>query len=57
LFLVDEATAKSKYNIFEKTTEISLKYSYPVLWIFKTLFCNRGTRYRAKTRRLSIEKP
>jgi len=35
LFLVDEATTKSKHNVSEKTTELSLKYSYPALWIFK----------------------
>ena len=32
----------------KKTTELSLKYSYPGLWTFKTSFYNMGTRYKAK---------
>jgi len=39
---------QSTTYVSEKNAEISLKYSYPGLWIFKALLCNMGTIHKAK---------
>jgi len=46
-----------KAQHIQKTTEISLKYSYPGLWIFKNFVLKHGYKIRGKSRMLSVEKP
>ena len=42
LFLLEWATVKLKCNVFVKTIDGSLKYQYPVHWLFKSVMRLQG---------------